>query len=312
MDSIFEVIDKERTRRLKIFKIFAFISLGLFVVSIILFLLKQFAFNENDDLFFFGVFLIIISLILLSIGFSVASSKYNKFVKDNLESKIRDDVFKGQNFSYVERNGISFKEMNASGIFRSPDEFTTSDTIRTNYKGVDLVLSDYVFTIIETSTDKDGHTTEHRYPFPGRYMSFRIDRDFQSAISIVDKQNNPRVFNLKPFKNIMEFESLDFNEKFYSTATDREKAFYLIRSKELIDFIDLRELYKGKIVNVLFNHTIYFLLAETKIEFKFSIFKKIERKVVNDIYAYYRLPLDIINKLKLDGDKFNATSLDEK
>ena len=304
-----DLIEKERAKRLKTFKIMSLVSLGFLVVTIILFIIDFYSPNEN--LFTVFIFGLILTIIIFVLGIVIPSNGYDKFVKTNLENKIMEEVFKGNSFKYDANDGISFSEMNCSGIFKKPDAFATSDTIRTSYKGVQLVLSDYIFTRITTTTDSKGNTTQHRYPYPGRYMSFTINRDFKSGIAIIDKSNNSDVIVRKLFKNDIDFESIEFNKKFYLTTTDKEKAFYLIRPKEIMDLLDLSKLYKGKIVCVIINHTIYFLLAETSVKFNFKIFKKIENKLIEDIYAYYELPLKIIDTLRLDSERFNAKELDK-
>lgn len=304
-----DLIEETRAKRLKIFKTVSLVALGILVVSVILFLIKQFALKENDTLFAVAVFFLIIAIATFIIGTASSNAGYDKFVKEHLENEIMKDVYSGNEFSYAARAGISFQEMNISGIFKNPDEFSTSDTIRTAYKGVNLVVSDYIFTRIVVTTDSKGNTTTHHYPYPGRYMSFSIKRNFMANVSIIDKRNNGDVFYLKPYREKPEFESMEFEKKFYTTATDKEKVFLVIRPKEIMDFIDLSKTYQGKIVNVLYGHTIYLILADTKIEFSFSIFRKIDQGLIRDIYAYYELPLRIIDKLKLDGDRYNAKEL---
>lgn len=313
MDYKIDVIERERNKRLKTFKILAFIALGFLIVTIILFTIYAVQNNDsNETLLTVSIIFALATIVLFILGFAIPSAGYDKFVKQNLEHAIMCDVFKANQFTYEEKNGASFNEMNASGVFRKPDEFQTSDTIRTSYKGVQLVLSDYIFTRITTTVDSKGNTTTHHYPYPGRYMSFTIQRDFNSGIAVIDKRNNGDVFVLKPYKTNLDFESIEFNKKFYLSTTDKEKAFYVIRPKEIMDLLDLSKIYKGKIVCIIVNHTIYFMLADTSVSFDFSLFKKISQEKIQDIYAYYELPLKIIDTLKLDSERFNAKELDGK
>ena len=169
----FDEIEIERKKRLKTFKTLLLVSLGFLVVSIVLFVINYF--NPNDVLMLIAFFMAVIFFILLIVSFSYPNNGYNKYCKDNLEKNVMNDVFSGEKYSYTEKNGISFKEMNYSGLFLTPDDFETSDTIRTTYKGVELTLSDYIFTRIVTHTDSKGNTTHTRYPFPGRYMAFNLE-----------------------------------------------------------------------------------------------------------------------------------------
>ncbi|MFA7222954.1 MAG: DUF3137 domain-containing protein [Bacilli bacterium] len=305
----FDAIEAERQRRLKTFKTLLLVSLGFLVVSIILFVIYYF--NPNSVLMVIAFFVAVIFFILLTVAFSLPNNGFNKYCKDNLEKNIMNDVFQGEKYSYTEKNGVSFKEMNYSGLFLIPDDFETSDTIRTTYKGIELTLSDYIFTRIVTHTDSKGNTTHTRYPFPGRYMAFNLERNFESGVAIIDKRNNNMVFNYKLYKEPLDFESIDFNKRFYATTSNKEKAFYLIRPKEIMALLDLSNLYKGHISNVLVNHTIYFIIADTKVDFSFNIFHKLDEGIVKDIYGYYELPLKIIDSLNLAAERYNEKSLDE-
>jgi|SRR5574344_1021652 hypothetical protein len=295
-------IEIERKQRLKKFYIFFFIGLGVLLISLIVFFI-----GLSNDQYFVPSFLgIAIGVIFMLLSIGINARGYDKYVKDNLEKIIMADVFKANKFTYVENNGISFKEMNYSGVFQNPDDFETSDTIRSTYKTVEFVLSDYIFTRIVVTTDSKGNTTTHRYPYPGRYMSFHLERNFESGISIIERRNNPDVFRLNLYKEKIDFESIDFNKKFAITASDKEKAFYLIRPKEIMDLLDLEKMYKGHIANIVVNNMVYFFLADVSVEFHYSIFKKISDMQISDIRAYYELPLKIIDTLNLGDMKFNT------
>jgi len=296
-------IEIERKKRLKNFNILFFIGLTFLVASIVLFLIEYFNKHVESIVSIIGL---VIGIILILLAFGINNHGYEKFVKDNLEKIIMNDVFKNNKFTYDEKNGCSFTEMNYSGIFQNPDEFQSTDTIRSTYKDVEFVLSDYVFTRIVVTTDAKGNTTTHRYPYPGRYLSFHLERNFESGVAIIEKKNNPDVFHLNLYKNKIDFESIEFNKKFQITASDKEKAFYLIRPKEIMDFLDFQKKYKGNISNVFVNNMVYFIIADVAIDFHYSFFKKISELQIADIRAYYELPLKIIDSFSLNRDKYNA------
>lgn len=307
--SLIETIEAERKNRLKIFKILFGIG-GGFVLLTIIFGIVYYL-NQDFDGLMIAVFIsAIIGIILIALSFGIPGKSYATYCKENLEKAIMNECFKDIKFTYTQKNGISFKEMNFSGVFNQPDEFATSDTVRGSYKDVEFVLSDYVFTVVKVTTDSKGHRQETRYPFPGRYMSFHLERNFGFGISMIEKRNNPEVFRTSLYKEKVEFESIDFNKRFIATTSDQKKAFYLIRPKEIMNIVDLDKKYKGNIVNVLVNNEVYFILADVNIEFSFSIFKKISETTINDIKAYYSIPLSIIETLSLSRDKFNNTDLD--
>jgi|GEM_PF-2352015 Protein of unknown function (DUF3137). len=302
-----ETIEINRHKRLKTFYILFFIGLALLALAIVFILIY---FLGNVETFTLpGFAILIVGIILIVLSFTISSNRYETFVKDTLEKSIMEEVYKDNKFTYVQNNGISFKEMNYSGMFRMPDEFQTSDTIRSTYKDVEFVVSDYIFTRITTTTDSHGHHQQNRYPYPGRYMSFHLERNFGAGLAIVEKRNNCDVINTNLYKEKVDFESIDFAKRFITTASDRQKAFYLIRPKEIMDLLEIDDKYKGNIVNILVNNMVYFLLADTQIVFHYSIFHKIDESLINDVKAYYELPLRIIDILNLSNSKFNSTDL---
>lgn len=298
-----ENIENERKKRLKSFYIFLGIGLGILAISVIF---VVFYLLRSEELPIFSIVGLFIGIILIGIGFFINKKGYDTYIKNNLEKSIMNDVFKDNKYSYVENNGISFREMNYSGVFTNPDRFTTSDTIRSTYKTVEFVLSDYIFYRIVTTTDSKGNTQTHEYPYPGRYMSFHLERNFENGVAVVERKNNPDVFHHSLYKEKVDFESIEFNKKFSITASDKSTAFYLIRPKEIMDLLDLEKTYRGNISNIIVNNMVYFILADVSIEFHYSLFKPIGDNQMKDIRAYYELPLRIIDRLNLGNDKFNS------
>lgn len=307
MDKL-ESIEIVRKKELKVVYILGGIGLGFLAISIILLLLFYFG-NFDEGFFYFGI-LFLISIVLIVLSVAIPSSRYNSYCKKNLEQMVMNDTYKDIKFEYIPENGCSFGEMNNINIFKKPDEFHASDTVRGVYKDVEFVLSDYVFVVITYTYDSKGNRHENRHVYPGRYMFFNLERNFDAGISICDRGANSEVFNMRLFNEQVEFESIDFNKKFVVTSNNKNKAFKLIRPKEIINLLDIKNKYRGHIVNVLKDKSIYFILSDVSTEFKFNLFKKVSDILINDIKAYYKVPFFLIDELDLYKDKFNNKEID--
>ena len=109
-----ETIEINRHKRLKTFYILFFIGLALLALAIVFILIY---FLGNVETFTLpGFAILIVGIILIVLSFTISSNRYETFVKDTLEKSIMEEVYKDNKFTYVQNNGISFKEMNYSGM----------------------------------------------------------------------------------------------------------------------------------------------------------------------------------------------------
>lgn len=303
----FDKIEQFRKTKLRIFYIF----IGPFVAAIGSFIFGIIGLsNEIGNSFIFLIIGIIGSFLFGFLAFGVPNMQFAKYVKDNLEKLVAKDVYKDCKAKYIESGGFSESDLHKSKLFLSPDEFSSEDTIEGSYKDVEFLATDYVFTVIHITSDKNG-TREERFPYPGRLFKFHLERNFKFNLSIVHKYCSGEVFNRHPFKEKLEFESVEFNKKFNSTTDDKEKAYFILRPKEIVSILDFNNTYKGNIAICFQPNYMYLVLDGVKINFNFNVFKKIDSQVINDIKAYYSLPLKIIDMFKLDVARYNNTELDE-
>ena len=297
-----ESIEIERQKKLKSFKILFFPSLIIAVVSLVVALLMD---SENQVRYVFFVLCAVFAMLML-VAVLVPSSQYSKFCKKDLEMIVLKDVFKdAKQFEYYESNKLDYKDLARSKLLRSPYKFKTFDTLYTDYKDVEIILTNFDFITLETHTDSEGHThttEEHHY---GRYIEFNLEKTFDYELAIVEKGNNPQIICSKPFKEKVEFESVDFNKKFTCTCNDKQTAYVLIQPKEMVEFLDMHKDYKGQISYSFIKKKVFFILNGTKTSISYNLFSKLSDKKINEVRSFYNLPIDVIDRLKLHKDKFN-------
>lgn len=311
-NSLISEIESVRQKHLKRFKVLLVIDLVLIALLVGIYFLYTKLINPSDTssgftIISFGGFIIIVLLIS---AFVVSIVPYNHYCKSVVELKVMEDVYHKDKYSYVESNGATFNELNYSNIFKRPDEFNVSDTIRSNYKGVDFLSTEYTFIDIYYTTDSKGHREEHRTPYYGRVFIYDLKREFNGSVSIFEKCSNNTVFNKNIYDEKIEFESIEINKKFTITTTNKETAFKIIRPKEIMGIIDFNNDNKGDVAFIFDKNKLTFVVSDIKIDFNFNLFKKFDEKIIEDIRKYYEMPLRIIDIFNLDSSKFNNKDLE--
>ena len=302
-------IENERKQIISKFLKVNIISLVCIVIgTIIIFVSKLFSKNHEVNLefllFYIGAFVIFI------ITSTMYNKKYSTFVKLNLENKIIESLYNENCYTCSDRNGISFKDMNFCNIFKQPDEFNVSQTIYSKYKDIDFCSTNYVFTIINEYRDSKGNRRETRTNYPGRYLAFKIPKNFDFGLSVIEKSNHSRVVNKTLFKEKIEFESIGFNKKFNITTTDKHKTFFVIRPREIINIIEFDKTFNSHLSIVFSKNKIMLLMADYNDKISYSLFSKMSDKTIDRIIRYYSLPHKIIDDLGLYKSKFKVENDD--
>ena len=304
MDNI-TIVENKRKKLATFFWIVFPISVALFVTS---FFIINYGNSGNNSLLIASFIAIIIGFVGLIISLLIPNKVFNRIIRNTFNEAIAKSVYK--NYDYTQKNGLSFKEINKSLVFKKPDDFATSETFRFSYKDVEIVSSNYVFTKIEVYTDNHGTHTE-RKEYPGRYFEFHLERNLGEGLEIIEKRYNSNVFHKSLYKEKVEFESMEFNKKFRITTNNKEKAFYFIRPKELLDIVELEKAFKGNLVMVFNGNYFYFIIDNNNVNYGVSFLKKFNENSLEIIKDFYKIPLKIVDKLGLDKDRFNNTSIDE-
>ena len=289
-----DFIDLELQRKSEFRKIsiLQWSSLILFIayISILAYSVLRFDFSLNPLSFVFSFAFVII--------FAFAAE-----LKKKLTSKIKDQYVRilieksgYKNVTYNIDSRLNSNYVNGKNYLRRPDRFTSSDEITGNVDGNDFLFSNV--RLESRRTDSNGNTSYSTY-FMGPWIEISLPRSIKGKIEIIEK----RGVTSRSEKELEKFntESINFNNKFNSFASDQSEYYKLMTFKKIEDLSLLERAvaghfsiyYNGSRLTVLLNTKRYFfqpkisvsLLSEenqTKIKKEIEILRLINKLTVND------------------------------
>lgn len=246
-------------------------------------------------------FLFFIPAIIL---ISIAQGERVKFVKkfkNQLIIQLLEGMYEVP--SYNERGSIPQQVINQTRLVKKPDRFYGEDYITGKYKNVSFEVCDVRMEEVRVSSN--GKTTQTHYVtyFQGRWMIFKLNRNFKEELRIVEKGlYNSGHSGSKLVK--VETESIEFNKKFIVRASSEQYAFYQITPSMLEKLHELERLFKGHISFLFRNDELHIAINDRKnsLEPKFS--EKLTTESIKKHLFEIDIMASIINEFRLDSAKF--------
>lgn len=285
-------LELQRKSEFRKISILQWSSLILFIayISILAYSVLRFDFSLNPLSFVFSFAFVII--------FAFAAE-----LKKKLTNKIKDQYVRilieksgYKNVTYNIDSRLNSNYVNGKNYLRRPDRFTSSDEITGNVDGNDFLFSNV--RLESRRTDSNGNTSYSTY-FMGPWIEISLPRSIKGKIEIIEK----RGVTSRSEKQLEKFntESINFNNKFNSFASDQSEYYKLMTFKKIEDLSLLERAvaghfsiyYNGSRLTVLLNTNRYFfqpkisvsLLSEesqTKIKKEIEILRLINKLTVND------------------------------
>lgn len=246
------------------------------------------------------VIVAVIGVILIVVG-SVKIGKLAKRFKIEIMPTIIREVYPDASFNF--ESGLSEEQILIPGFFKRPSRSTTSDYIKASYDGVDFEMSEFDFKERRTTTDGKGHTTTTYVTYAkGRFMIFDFKRDFDKVVKVFETTflgANTR--NLEK----VETESIEFNKKFKTYATDELTAFYVLTPQVQLKLLEVEKKFKGSIFFAFMNGKLYIAINDNVNTLEMNPKKPINEESLQIFYNQLSIPAAFIKELKLSSDKWS-------
>lgn len=257
---------------------------------------------EKTLLMALGIALAVIGVILIIVGSTIRSKIIKKF-KNEFMIEIIHEVY--PDAKYDANGGFSEKTLLEPGFFRSPDRYYVKDLISSSYENVPFSQCDYDLQEEHTSTDSRGNTTTTYQTYAkGRMIIIDFKREFNGVVRILEtKWLGASTSGLTK----VETESLEFNKKFKTYATDSLKAFYILTPQVQLKLLELESKFKGSIFFSFQAGKLYVAINDSKGTLDFSIKKDLNQDVINNLISQISVPAAIINELHLNSDKYTRS-----
>lgn len=278
----------------------AFLGLG------ILFLIFAFVFMDRafDILFLIFIICLIIAGVTYVVSYYNANNKYVKKFKNDLTLYAIKQNY-GENYEYFELQGLSLETMSKCGFTNHPDRFTSKRCFNARKGTINFISSDYVFSYRHTRTDSKGNTTTYYNDYPGRFIRYEVNKDNKAYMTIFEKIISNEMFKDPRIGEKIEFESIEFNEKFTVKCSDTLKANYLITPVEQVNLIDFDVAFKSHLKIAIDGRFIYVFMASYSSNIPLSIYKKFTLEIFNSYANEFLIPMLLADALGLDKDKYS-------
>ena len=273
----------------------------LIVLSGIIFLFLAMYGGYQDGLMAVVVIGLIAGIVLIVINSSMKSKLSAKFKSEFIVDYVKS-VYPG--CTYEPNAGIDLDRILEAGFFQKPDMAYVEDYLSASYDGVPFEMSDFHFQEEHVTTDSKGHTRITYVTYAkGRFMIFDFKRDFNKVVKVAD--NTAYGFSTRGLEKI-ETESIDFNKKFRTYATDGMTAFYVLTPQIQLKMLELESKFKGSIYFGFMRGKLYVAVTDGVSILDVNASKEISEETIKIIESQLMLPASIINEFGLSSDKYTT------
>ena len=134
-------------------------------------------------------------------------------------------------------------------------------------------------------------------------MIFDFKRDFNEIVMVLE--NTGLGFNGRGLEKV-ETESIDFNAKFKTYASNSLKAFYVLTPQIQLRMMELESKFKGRIFFGYMQGKLYVAITDGVSILDVNTSKKISLETMKALESQLTLPAAIINELGLSSEKYTA------
>lgn len=249
------LLEKEKIRQRYLKKFWILIGISAFVLPLLMVLLWQSTALSQSDFAAEAMYMVIaVTIYILRQPYTA----YRRRVKnDIMDTFIR--FF--SEFEYHHGRGLSDSEIKDSLIFPEYDMHKADDCFRGVYDGVKLkICEEELKKVYRTSKGRRRVDTV----FQGVAIEMVMNKNFSGQTIVV---KDAGVFNM--FKNFLglqrvKLEDVTFEREFEVFSSDQIEARYLLTTAFMERILKLRELYRGKSLQISFNENKILLAIDTR------------------------------------------------
>lgn len=257
-------------------------------------------------LIFFDFFYLLLGTIIVSItmiaNVSAKAKKFNSSLKDKIVvGMIHQEL--GADAVYQPNGGIPLEQITKLGMYKTPDRCHEEDYISAVYNQIPYQMCDARFEERHEHYDSKGtpHVSYTTY-FSGRIIRIDFKRHIDTFLMVVE--GNPNGLRTAGLEKV-ETEVIDFNKKYKTYVSSKEKAFYFLTPVLIQKMLELEKLFKGSIQYCMDGDCFYVFINNSVDSLDAPLSKKLDEKTLSILRSQITIGEAIINEFGLDEMKFN-------
>lgn len=237
-----------------------------------------------------------VGLVFLGIG----GTSFGK-LKRNFKTTVLAKMFKEliPDITYNPDQGLSQEVVYSTDFLKRADRFHSEDFLSGQIDGVDFISSDVKLEERHVQHTKNGTRVYYVTYFLGRIFRFEFNKEFVGSLQ-VHEAGSPRSRGY----NKVKLESIDFNKKFKTYATEDITAFYILTPDIMESIFNLEKRHPGRIGLTFQGDHLYVAINNNKDTFEVQLFRKIDESMIKEFEKDLLVIKDFIMTLKLNNNLF--------
>lgn len=244
-----------------------------------------------------GLIPLIPGIILAGKGTSDFGKLSKKFKKEVLVDLISTYVDNGK---FIPEQGLNINTVYNTEFVKKADRYHTEDYLSGSMEGVSFESSDVKLEERHVQHTKNGTRTYYETYFLGRIFVFDFNKSFDGYLHVLErgKPHSRRKYGK------VKMESVVFNKKFKTYATNDHSAFYVLTPHFMEALMDFEKNNKGTISFGFIDNLLYIGINNSKDTFELKMFRKIDDALFEEFKRDLLVIKDVITELKLNNNIF--------
>jgi hypothetical protein len=247
-----------------------------------------------------GFLLAVFSGLGIVIGFVRYSAVMKTFKKEYLTNIIGEWIEDG---TYLPDQGMSPSAVYACEFLQQADRYFSEDFISGKVEGVPFQMCDVKLEERRVRHTKNGTQTYYVSYFVGQFYVLDFNKNFDGAVQVLESEK-PR--SRRKFKKI-QLESVAFNKKFKTFATDDHTAFYLLTPQMMERMLTLEKEHPGNLGFAFIDNKMYLAIHNNHRILEARMFRKLDEQLIESFKNDFRLLDDLVKELKLNKKIYKET-----
>ncbi len=251
---------------------------------------------SGNALFVLGIIIGIGGFIFFGVGMANFSSLKKTFKNTVLKPMFQEAI---PGIEYQPEMGLAPQIVYSTDFLKVADRFHSEDHLRGELDGVQFISSDVKLEERHVQHTKNGTRVYYVAYFIGRVFRFSFNKDFVGSLYVLES-GSPRSRGYSK----VELESVDFNKKFKTYATEDITAFYILTPDIMEAIHNLEKRHHGRIGLSFHGEHLYVAINNNKDTFEVQMFRKIDDSMIREFQQDLLVIKDFIMTLKLNNNLF--------
>ncbi len=243
-----------------------------------------------------GIIVAIPGLIYLGIGLANFNTIKKSF-KNTVLRTMFEELIPG--IKYDPNYGLPQEVVYSTGFLKRADRFHSEDYLIGELDGVSFISSDVRLEERHVQHTKNGTRVYYVPFFVGRVFRFEFNKDFVGSLQVLEA-GSPKTNGY----NKVKLESIDFNKKFKTYATEDITAFYILTPDIMEAIFNLEKRNPGRIGLGFHGDHLYVAINNNQDTFEVKMFRTIDESMVKEFEKDLLVIKDFIMTLKLNNNLF--------